>query len=63
MREQQLNQELIIGVPVGFNNVVESKELISVFRTAYRRARDERAAMLRRRLLMRCCISVHREGF
>lgn len=28
MREQDLKPELIIGVPVGFVNVVESKELI-----------------------------------
>ena len=59
IRAGKLLPKLIIGVPVGFVNVVEAKELImhrSGCRILWQRG-ERAAAMWRRRSVMRCCIS------
>ena len=65
MREQDLQPELIIGVPVGFVNVVESKELILQSQAPHIVARGRKggsnvAAAIVNALLYQL---VHREGF
>ena len=65
MREQDLKPELIIGVPVGFVNVVESKELILQSQAPHIVARGRKggsnvAAAIVNALLYQL---VHREGF
>lgn len=65
MREQDLKPELIIGVPVGFVNVVESKELILQSQVPHIVARGRKggsnvAAAIVNALLYQL---VHREGF
>lgn len=65
MKEQDLKPELIIGVPVGFVNVVESKELILRSSAPYIVARGRKggsnvAAAIVNALLYQL---VHREGF
>lgn len=65
MREQRLKPELIIGVPVGFVNVVESKELILRSSAPHIVARGRKggsnvAAAIVNALLYQL---VHREGF
>ena len=56
MEEGKLSPELVIGVPVGFVNVVQSKELIMEADVPYIVARGRKgAATLQPASAMRCC--------
>lgn len=56
MEEKKISPYLIIGVPVGFVNVVQSKEMIMDAEVPYIIAREGRAeAILRRVSVMHCC--------
>ena len=59
IQEGRLKPELIIGVPVGFVNVVQSKELILSLERhpVYRGKRIEKAEVISQHVsAMRCCI-------
>ena len=58
IKEGKLKPALIIGAPVGFVNVVESKELIMEAGVPFIVPKGEKAAAtLRQRFVTRCCIS------
>ena len=61
--EGKLRPELIIGVPVGFVNVVQSKELIMQTDVPYIVAREEKAeAILQPVSATRCSMGLITEG-